>query len=118
MASTDGRTPLTQAIEFGDVETVRRLLHFYPELAFTARIDPEDSKEFDYPILFACLIAGQRDLPGMMSLYDAFAAVDVDSLNHQDSGGRTCLHIAAAGVSDLLVENTPERRGIRTFHRP
>ena len=102
--SVDGQTPLMHAIDFDDIPVLKSLLDHFPELATTPMVDPEDELRYTYPILFACQISGQRDHPGTLEAFRVISAYDEKALTRVDSRGRTSLHMAAAGSSELLLK--------------
>jgi ankyrin repeat protein len=104
MRSANGHTPLMQAIDFDDLATVRSLLESSPKLAITPLLDPQNRMHYTYPILFACQLSGRRDHPSTLNMFRLIASFDNAALARVDSQGRTCLHMAAAGASEVPVE--------------
>lgn len=98
--SLDGHTPLMQAIDFDDCAVVSALLQKRPNLSITPFINPEDETDFTYPIHFACQLAGHRDQQDVFVISELLIQYDSEAVKRRDSNGRTCLHIAAAGISE------------------
>lgn len=110
----DGMTSLMQAIDFEDQEVVYGLLQADPGLARSPFRSPLDDKVFNFPIHFAVQIAARRDTPEALEIPKLVNARSQD-LNHsvapsRDDLGRTALHLAVTGESDLTARWILEKR--------
>ncbi|KAI9666468.1 MAG: hypothetical protein M1821_004404 [Bathelium mastoideum] len=93
-------SPLMQAIDFNDLAVVSALLDVDPLLAGLAVQDPQDPREFIYPIHFAAQLACRRNVPSSIGIMKALKEHCEGSLNEVDSDRRSPLHFAVTGPYD------------------
>ncbi|SPQ20457.1 9b9b429e-9296-40a7-bf8e-1e283b2d0a4b [Thermothielavioides terrestris] len=112
--TSNGMTALMQAIDFQDYDVTAALLRAAPELAATRFASPSDPHIFNLPIHFAAQIASQRDVPDTLEipeLINSYAQqLDPSTAPPRDHAGRTPLHLAATGQSNLVVGWLLEKR--------
>lgn len=103
----DGMTSLMQAIDFDDQEVVSELLQADPGLARLPFRSPVDDKVFNFPIHFAVQIAARRDTPEALEIPKLINERSQDLspsvAPYRDDLGRTALHLAVTGESDLTA---------------
>jgi ankyrin repeat protein len=118
--SSDGLTPLMEAIDFSNLDTVRAMLKVSPELAFKRFVDPEDKRSFTYPAIFAAQIAARRDSSLALNIVQLLLKQNADYFMVRDSEGRTALHLSVTGYSISLTKwllengyevNAPDNNG-------
>lgn len=110
----NGMTSLMQAIDFEDQEVVSQLLQAAPRIARSPFRSPLDDKVFNFPIHFAVQIAARRDTAEALEIpkliNERSGDISPSVVPRRDDLGRTALHLAVTGESDLTARWILEKR--------
>jgi ankyrin repeat protein len=105
--SSRGATPLWQAIDFENFETVAALLDHHPRLAEVEIKDPNNSTSRMLPLHFAAQICARRGSSDALRIPQRILAAFPKALSRPDDKGRTALHFSVIAnfteVTQFLV---------------
>lgn len=105
--SSRGATPLWQAIDFENFETVAALLDHHPRLAEVEIKDPNNSTSRMLPLHFAAQICARRGSSDTLRIPQRILAAFPKALSTPDDKGRTALHFSVIAnfteVTQFLV---------------
>jgi ankyrin repeat protein len=125
LMSPQGKSPLTQAIDFGDIDAVNIILLKYPKLASTAISPPDNRGIFTYPLHYAAKIGSASNSEESVRVVQRIWRAAPHLINIEDSSGATAMHMAASGVSKKISEflaaeganvNSSDRKGQTPLH--
>jgi ankyrin repeat protein len=102
--SSDGQTPLMQAIDFEDYDTVSLLLDRQPALAAKAFREPTENGAYTYPLHFAAQIGSRRDTEDSLRIVNCIHSAHSDAIWDRDSRLRTALHMSVTGISSRITQ--------------
>lgn len=109
---------LVMSLEIGDLVVSKALLYYNTNLVRTQYIfDCGDTTISSYPIHHAIQMASRRDDPNALAAVNLVLKHDRVSLFRLDGSGRTCLHIAASGLSTHVINFIVERQRSLLYKR-